>query len=334
MSNQFPPTGNGQGDAQNPGQFQNPNQSGGYGAPEQSNSGYGASTGGYQGYQPQSGYQGYGSPDQNQQGQQSGYGSYDQGQQSSGGYGGYGQQSGGGYGGYGQQDQQVYGAANTGYGQPGQGQQPGQPYGGAYGGGYGEQPPQGGKKKGFPVWAWIVTGVVVLALIGGGIWGGIAIFGGGNDYNIESDKTVSDVDVDYKGDWEDYGQGSYMNDDMTCVYYAGFESGVTGIDPDDVEGSMQDAVEEAAGSSSGTSVTAEKLQNIDKADTEGVNVEFVLYEIAPESGEGVGYMALHPFSDSGEMLMMAGICQGSGDIDEDTFKDMMADTDFTLHPED
>jgi hypothetical protein len=34
------------------------------------------------------------------------------------------------------------------------------------------------------------------------------------------------------------------------------------------------------------------------------------------------------------MLMMAGICQGSGDIDEDTFKDMMADTDFTLHPED
>jgi hypothetical protein len=377
MSNQFPPSGNGQGDGQgqqNPGQ-QNQNQQG-YGAPGQQNSGYDASTGGYQGYQSQSNYQGYGQQGQGQdqsgqqgyggynsssygqqpsssndssynsygQGQQSSYGSYGsdasqqqgygQGQQQS--YGGYGQdasqQSYGGYGqdasqqqgyGQGQQGQQVYGA----YGQPGQDQN--QNYGG-----YGQQPPQGGQKKGFPVWAWIVIAVVVIGLVVGGIFGGMALFGGSNGYDIESDKTVSDVEVTYNGDWEDYGGGMYVNDDYTCYYLASFEGGATGIDPDNVEGSMEDSVADAAGQSGSSDVTYTKLDNVTMADTEGNDVEFVIYEVKPTSGEGIGYIAAHPFSDSGDILVMATVCDGSNGVDEDSFKDQMADTSFTITPED
>ena len=84
--------------------------------------------------------------------------------------------------------QQVYGAGQPQYGQQqqyGDAQHQYQPqaaaaygnYNGNQGGGPGGAAP---KKKGVPVWAWIVIGVVAVALVGGGIWGGIALFGGGN----------------------------------------------------------------------------------------------------------------------------------------------------------
>ena len=413
MSNQFPPTGNGQGDAQgqNPGQNQNQNQGQnpnqqGYGQESygqgQSNSGYGASTGGYQGYQQQSGYQGYGQQSQGQdqsgQSSQQGYNSYNsygqqpsfsndssynsygqsgqQGQsdqqssygsygadssQQQGGYGQSGQQSSyGSYGsdsssqqqdGYGQQSQSAYGSYGSdasqqqgGYGQNQQGQQvyggygqPGQDQSqAAYAaGGYGQQPPQGGqpKKKGFPLWAWIVTGVVVVALIGGGIWGGIALFGGSKGYDIESDKTVSNVDISYTGSWSDYGSGMYVNDDYSCYYMTEFSSDATGIDRNDVEGSMEQSVQDEMAASGNSDISYSKLNNVTMADTNGEDVEFVLYEIKPNSGEGIGYIAAHPFSDSGDIILMATVCDSSDGIDEAGFKDMMADTDITLTPQ-
>ena len=293
----------------------------------------------------QSSYGSYGADSSQQQGgygqsgQQSSYGSYGSdsssqqqhgyGQQSQSAYGSYGSDASQQQGGYGQnqQGQQVYG----GYGQPGQDQSQ-QAYAA---GGYGQQPPQGGqpKKNGFPLWAWIVTGVVVVALIGGGIWGGIALFGGSKGYDIESDKTVSDVDISYTGSWSDYGSGMYVNDDYSCYYMTEFSSDATGIDRNDVEGSMEQSVQDEMAASGNSDISYSKLNNVTMADTNGEDVEFVLYEIKPNSGEGIGYIAAHPFSDSGDIILMATVCDSSDGIDEAGFKDMMADTDITLTPQ-
>jgi len=211
-----------------------------------------------------------------------------------------------------------------------------------------------------------MVAVLAVALVGAGVWGGIALSGhsdnsshsavnrdddsvpspdGGGDgsgslaesgrgYDIESDKTVSNVDISYTGSWSDYGSGMYVNDDYTCYYLASFEGGATGIDPDNVEGSMEDSVAEAAGQSGSSDVTYTKLDNVTMADSEGQDVEFVIYEMKPTSGEGIGYIAAHPFSDSGDILVMATVCDGSNGVDEDSFKDQMADTSFTITPED
>ncbi|WP_193128495.1 hypothetical protein [Gulosibacter sediminis] len=176
--------------------------------------------------------------------------------------------------------------------------------------------------------------MVVIGLVVGGIFGGMALFGGSNGYDIESDKTVSDVEVTYNGDWEDYGGGSYVNDDYSCYYYVGFSSGGPSVDADDIEGSLDEAVEEELTSTSVGDVDMTKLNNVTMADTVGVDVEFVIYEIKPTTGEGIGYFAAHPFSNSGDMLSMLVLCDGSDGIDEEGFKDMMADTEFTLTPED
>lgn len=231
-------------------------------------------------------------------------------------------------------------------------------------GGQPGQWPQHAPKKRFPGWGWAMVVVLAVALVGAGVWGGIALSshsdnssqsavnsnddsvpspdGGGDGsgslaesgsgYDIESDKTVSDVDVTYNGSWSEAGADTYVSDDYSCYYLATFEGGATGIDPDDVEGSVEESVADAVGQ--GSDIDFTKLNNVTIADTEGVGVEFVLYEIQPTTSEGIGYIAAHPFSDSGDMLMMAAVCQSSDGIDKMGFRGMMADTEFTLTPED
>lgn len=380
MSNQFPPAGYGQGEGyQQPGQ---PSE-GGYGA-SQDSSGYQASTGDYQGYQAQSNYSGYGS-DQNagQQSDYSGYGSYGQqdqsapsydqaGQGASQGYDqqqtygqdaapSYGQQS---YGqdaaqGYGQDASQGYGQdANSGYGaygqQPAYGQDAyGQPAGAAAGyGGYGQQgygAPQGEapKKKGPAGWVWAVVAVLGLALVGGLVWGGIMLFGGGMggpNYSIESKDTVDDVAIEYTGAWEESSFGSsssnvYESADGNCMYGMEYSSDLgVDIDPNDVRGSMKSSIDDAMGQSVGTTggnLTANELDSLKLKDTEGIEVEFLVYEVTAESSYGSTgsvYIAIHPFSDSGESLAGVVMCQDGGGDGESLLKEQMEATEFTLTP--
>lgn len=341
MSNQFPPTGDGQ---------QNQNQP--YGG-DQSNSGYGASTPGYQGYQSQSNYnqQGYGSyGQQGGQDAQPGYGSYgdqsgQQSQQGQSGYGSYGQQGQQSYGSYGdqggqqsQQGQQSYGGygqqSNQGqqgqqgygsYGQQGQDAQAG--YGayaqqqnyGDYGqqGGYGQQPQQGGKKKTSPV-VWIVVAVVAVALIVGGVFGAMALFGGGGGkYGVDSETGIADVTIKYTGDYDDGGYGSdssfsASNSDMSCYVVGEFSTiDVSALDDKSMDEAIQDQLK-GEGMPDGMEISTEGT--ITLQDTEGIDVEFQLANIKGDSDQFKGEMwvAMHVFQDSEDGLMFMAGCADLG----------------------
>lgn len=249
-------------------------------------------------------------------------------------YGSYGQDANAGYGGYGQPgyDQNAYG-------------QPGADQNAAAYGGYGQQgyAPQGQpKKKGPAGWVWAVVAVLGLALIGGLVWGGIALFGGGGggigggpDYSIESKETVNDAEVTYNGSWKEasFGGGPvtmYEDSSGDCQYGAAFSSELGGkIDPEDVRGSMRSAIDDAIGASGGQ-VSINELESVKKKDTEGIEVEFLLYEVTASSmyGGGSVYVAMHPFSDSGDAIAAMMMCTSGGD--EEMFKEQFDATEFTL----
>ena len=395
MSNQFPPAGNGQ-DPQNP-------NFGGNDA--QSNSGYDASTGGYQGYTPQSDYQGYGQggqqgyggygsygqggeqqqgqqsygsygSDQSQQGQQS-YGSYGQGgdQQAQQSYGGYGQgdqqqgqQSYGSYGSdqsqqgqqsygsYGQGDQQQsYGSYGTDQSQPqsygGYQAQPGGEYGAPQSGGYASQggQPQGSKKKIAP-WMMIVGAVVALALIGGAIWGGIALFGGGGvKYPLSSDAGVDKVkfslNKDVAGDY--WTESQYNTSDMFMVEDAevgikercqlgGMYTEYTGdISIEDFRNDPAGAIEDfLATQSSGADITYDDLGTIVVKDAKGEGVEFQHGTVTGpdfDGNETTQHMAFHPFVDSGTIMVLVGGCEDGAELPGD-FKDEIKSITFDITP--
>ncbi|SJM66898.1 hypothetical protein [Gulosibacter sp. 10] len=309
---------------------QQPVQGGGQDATGQGQQGYGAygsygqSGAGQDASQGQSAYGSYGQQDasQGQQQGQQGYGAYgqqqpDQGQQA------YGQQPGAqqGYGQAGPYGQQP--GAQPGYG----GYQPGQPGGGQPGG------PGGPKKKPAP-WVWIVIGVVAIALIGGLIWGGIALFGGGGGYSLNSDKEVEDVEITYAGDWEDSGYGAYQSPDGVCMFNAAFEVGTfTDYDSSDIDGSIEDELKnEVAGTEGVDSV--ERLNDVTLQDTNGESVEFAVFEVrgtdSYSSTEMVMYAGVHVFGESGDGLAFMLACQG--DSSEAEFKEQMESVDFTLTP--
>ena len=437
MSNQFPPA-----DGQNP---QNPNLGGNDG---QSNSGYNASTGGYQGYTPQSNYQGYGQGgqqnqdyqgygqggQQNQQGGQGGYGSYgDSSQNQQGGqsqqgygsygsdsnsasssnnnsYGGYGQQGQSGqadqggqqsYGGYGQQGgqsgqtQSGQGSSYGSYGQQGSQSNQGQSYGG-YGQpssqdgqsqqGYGAYPQQGQQnygqqgygqqgygqqqsygqqnygqdnygavqqsnetkpKKKFPLWMMIVAGVVALALIGGLIWGLMAMLGGGAKYALNKNDGVDGVSLslnkDVAGDY--WTESSYSSSEMFMVEDA--EYGVaercqligsygpyTGDTPledykGDYIGAIKDEMDEAG------DVTVDDAGTFVLKDVNGEGVEFQHVTATgpnPVTGEDETYeLAFHPFVDSNSVLIFMGSCADGAELPE-SFQDEIKSINFELTP--
>lgn len=310
---------------------------------------------------------GYGqSSDNSGYGQDASYGQQAQvyGQQdASNAYGGYGQDSQGGYGqGYGADGSSGYGQnAGAGYGQDSYGQygnqsaygQPGGDPNAGYGAYNNQQhgyAPQGEpKKKGPAGWVWAVVAVLGLALVGGLIWGGIALFGGGGgfgggpDYSIESSEVASDADVTYNGDWKESAYSSsssktYESPDGQCVYAAAYSTDMTAdIDPNDVRGSMKDSLDEALAGSTGSGVelNIEELDTMKKKDTEGIEVEFLSYKVEATSSyggtsdQGVIFIAVHPFSDSGNSLAYMMMCNGNS-ADESDFREQFDATEFTL----
>lgn len=364
MSNQFPPAGNGQNGQNQPGA-----NFGGDGAA--SSSGYGASTPGYQGYQPQSNYQGYGQDGQG--GAQQGYGSYGGGQQQPGqqaqpGYGSYGagqgQQGGGqqgqqpgqpGYGAYGQQGQhgqhgqqsgqQGYGAnpSQGGYQQPGQGgyQQGGQGYGAP---GYGQQ--QGGgqpPKKGVAPWIWIVAAVAAVALVVGGIFGAMALFGGGgNKYGFNSKTGVENVTVAWngEGEWEDPGFGSDTSVFLTTPSTYSCQLGSTySTDMGDLEGYdgdlMQAFRDYVAEQDSNSNASMQEHGTITIKDTNGESVEFAVVSVAMSNPitaeETTMFVAFHGFTESDSALVYLYGCSDKT-VSKDEFLDEIGAIDFTITP--
>lgn len=332
MSNQFPPNGAGQG-----GYGQQP------GGDPRSASGYGASTPGYGQQQPgaQPGYGEYGSYGQQPGGQPGGQPGYGQGQQGyrqqQPGYGqgqpGYGQplgQQGQGYGGYGQQ--------------PGYGQQSGQPgYGYAPGQGGPQAGGPGGPKKGVAPWVWIVAGVAALALIIGAIWGGMALFGGGAKYALDSKTGVDGVTLAYTGggEWEDSGYGTDTSISLTrgdlfseemCMLGANYSTDFVDYDKDrDVRDQIAESYEESLGTD-GTSY--EDLGSLTLTDTNGEDVEFAFMKFSSSNDSDYPFYGLfHVFPDSESALVYYGACMNE-DMGAEGFRSNADLVEFTIEPRD
>lgn len=274
--------------------------------------------------------------------------------------------------------QQVYGAGQPQYGQQ---QQPHQQYGdaqqqyqpqaaaaygnynGNQGGGPGGAAP---KKKGVPVWAWIVIGVVAVALVGGGIWGGIALFGGGNSsqttanggsssnsgssgdgnsggdsggndggdapaelaYPLDNTDGVSDIAIDYTGDWEPQdlqGQTLYYSPDNTCTYLTTFM-------PNAASGATWDAADPAASLNTylNTDTTGYKIENAGTTtvtDTNGLQVELGTVHFTEDEYDTAGLLTVHVFDTD---LLMYQITCFSKDPAASELDDLIAQTDTTI----
>ncbi|WP_201517831.1 hypothetical protein [Gulosibacter hominis] len=256
-------------------------------------------------------------------------------------YGGAPQQS--AQGGYGQQP------AQAGYGQPGgYGQQPPQA-------GYGQQPPQAsygqqptpsGKKKTSP-WVWVGVAVAAVALIVGGIFGGMALFGGGaGKYSLDADTGIADMSIEYTGDYtlsgyETPGSFTAMNDDNTCFAFGNLQS----FDASDFEGkSREEAFEDLVNSGSMPEGMEKKIEGtITLEDTNGIPVEFQLATAKGESDEVSGefWLAMRVFPESEDSVVfiagcgdMSGTGASSGDWPSYSKSDfenhLKNDVEFTL----
>ncbi|WP_282825034.1 hypothetical protein [Gulosibacter sediminis] len=270
--------------------------------------------------------------------------------------------------GFGQQNQQqVYGGGQYGGDQQQYGQQNQQQYQpqsaaayGGYGSSHGGQPGGGApKKKGIPVWAWIVIAVAAVALVGGGIWGGIALFGGGNSnqttanggngtstsgnsgdsgdggeapadaaYPIDNTDEVSDIALDYTGDWDPQdlnGQELFYSPDQTCTYLTSFvpaaASGGTWY-PDDPAGSLNTYLN--------TDTTGYQLSNAGSTtvtDTNGLEVELGTVLFTEDTYDTTGLLTAHVFGD--DLLMYQITCfdrePSASELDE-----LIAQTETTI----
>lgn len=256
-------------------------------------------------------------------------------------YGGAPQQS--AQGGYGQQP------AQAGYGQPGgYGQQPPQA---GYGqqqtqGGYAQQPTPSGKKKTSP-WVWVGVAVAAVALIVGGIFGSMALFGGGaGKYSLDADTGIADMSIEYTGDYtlsgyETPGSFTAMNDDNTCFAFGNLQS----FDASDFEGkSREEAFEDLVNSGSMPEGMEKKIEGtITLEDTNGIPVEFQLATAKGESDEVSGefWLAMRVFPESEDSVVfiagcgdMSGTGASSGDWPSYSKSDfenhLKNDVEFTL----
>lgn len=246
-------------------------------------------------------------------------------------------------GGYGQQQ------AQAGHGQPGAyGQQPPQA---GYGqqqtqGGYAQQPTPSGKKKTSP-WVWAVVAVAAVALIVGGIFGGMALFGGGaGKYSLDADTGIADMSIEYTGDYtlsgyETPGSFTAMNDDNTCFAFGNLQS----FDASDFEGkSREEAFEDLVNSGSMPEGMEKKIEGtITLEDTNGIPVEFQLATAKGESDEVSGefWLAMRVFPESEDSVVfiagcgdMSGTGASSGDWPSYSKSDfenhLKNDVEFTL----
>lgn len=237
----------------------------------------------------------------------------------------------------------------AGYGQPGAyGQQPPQA---GYGqqqtqGGYAQQPTPSGKKKTSP-WVWAVVAVAAVALIVGGIFGGMALFGGGaGKYSLDADTGIADMSIEYTGDYtlsgyETPGSFTAMNDDNTCFAFGNLQS----FDASDFEGkSREEAFEDLVNSGSMPEGMEKKIEGtITLEDTNGIPVEFQLATAKGESDEVSGefWLAMRVFPESEDSVVfiagcgdMSGTGASSGDWPSYSKSDfenhLKNDVEFTL----
>lgn len=237
----------------------------------------------------------------------------------------------------------------AGYGQPGAyGQQPPQA---GYGqqqtqGGYAQQPTPSGKKKTSP-WVWAVVAVAAVALIVGGIFGGMALFGGGaGKYSLDADTGIADMSIEYTGDYtlsgyETPGSFTAMNEDNTCFAFGNLQS----FDASDFEGkSREEAFEDLVNSGSMPEGMEKKIEGtITLEDTNGIPVEFQLATAKGESDEVSGefWLAMRVFPESEDSVVfiagcgdMSGTGASSGDWPSYSKSDfenhLKNDVEFTL----
>jgi hypothetical protein len=336
VSNQFPPSGYGA--SSNDGGEENGRQV--FGSQNEYNQ-YGSNDyGSYSGDQYASQGDNYASQgDAGQYGQQQNYGQQPQ----------YGQQ------GYGQQD---YAQQPQQYG----GQPQAAPAYGNYGDGApGQQNPTPPKKKGPAPWVFVLVGVAAVALVGGGIWGGIALFGGGGnddrntaddgnggengnggeengggengggdtvDYPLSNTDPVTSVSVTYNGSWESQdvqGQELFYNDDSTCTYLTSYVPSVaagTDFDPDDVASSLNVYLN--------TDTTGYELDNAGTTtatDTNGVTIELGTVSFTEDTYNSAGLLTVHAFEDD---LLMYQITCSDRMPDASELDELIAETDTTL----
>lgn len=250
-------------------------------------------------------------------------------------YGGAPQQS--AQGGYGQQPAQAgYGQQQT---QGGYAQQQTQ-------GGYAQQPTPSSKKKTSP-WVWVGVAVAAVALIVGGIFGGMALFGGGaGKYSLDADTGIADMSIEYTGDYtlsgyETPGTFTAMNDDNTCFAFGNLQS----FDASDFEGkSREEAFEDLVNSGSMPEGMEKKIEGtITLEDTNGIPVEFQLATARGESDEvwGEFWLAMRVFPESEDSVVfiagcgdMSGTAASSGDWPSYSKSDfenhLKNDVEFTL----
>lgn len=237
----------------------------------------------------------------------------------------------------------------AGYGQqqaqPGYGHEPTQ---GGYGqpGGYAQQPTPSGKKKTSP-WVWVGVAVAAVALIVGGIFGGMALFGGGaGKYSLDADTGIADMSIEYTGDYtlsgyETPGSFTAMNDDNTCFAFGNLQS----FDASDFEGkSREEAFEDLVNSGSMPEGMEKKIEGtITLEDTNGIPVEFQLATAKGESDEVSGefWLAMRVFPESEDSVVfiagcgdMSGTGASSGDWPSYSKSDfenhLKNDVEFTL----
>lgn len=232
--------------------------------------------------------------------------------------------------------------------QAGYGQQPPQA---GYGqqqtqGGYAQQPTPSGKKKTSP-WVWVGVAVAAVALIVGGIFGGMALFGGGaGKYSLDADTGIADMSIEYTGDYtlsgyETPGSFTAMNDDNTCFAFGNLQS----FDASDFEGkSREEAFEDLVNSGSMPEGMEKKIEGtITLEDTNGIPVEFQLATAKGESDEVSGefWLAMRVFPESEDSVVfiagcgdMSGTGASSGDWPSYSKSDfenhLKNDVEFTL----
>lgn len=350
MSNQFPPSGFGERDAENPNrdgqQVFGGNDYNSYGS-------YGGDSAGGNDYNSYSGGEHYATQGDQYATQGDQYASQGDQHQV---YGGEQQQ-------YGRQPQQ-YGDAQQQY-QPQAAAAYGN-YSANQGGGPGGAAP---KKKGVPAWAWVVIGIVAVALVGGGIWGGIALFGGGNSsqntanggsssnsgssgssgtsgdgsgnngggaepsaiaYPLDNTDGVSDIAIDYTGDWSPQdlqGQTLYYSPDNTCTYLTTFM-------PNAASGATWDATDPAASLNTylNTDTTGYVIENAGTTtvtDTNGLGVELGTVHFTEDQYDTAGLLTVHVFDND---LLMYQITCFSKDPAASELDNLIAQTDTTITP--
>lgn len=225
------------------------------------------------------------------------------------------------------------------------------------------QPPTSGsgtdasRKKKAP-WLIPVVAVAALALVGGLVWGGIALFSkGGSDeadgrdgggeattepttpppgtatYPLETDEDITSASVSYTGSWEyDATKDIYLQPEGQCAYQASHAPDPTLVGVRHSNEDLIKLIEEQASATSNTEITGSFVEPYTLGTTSDDTVQFALMNFtsnAPAGTYGEVFAAVHVYGESGETTMMMLACvRGKGELQ--MLKDRMQETSLTI----